>query len=80
MLAAKRWQLAPTSIQTDPLGGQIRSFEMSSTSKPQKRWMASVLKTAANDMPTLPFQRGQRKTTAQRSAEARFQPRGLRSA
>ncbi|SEL10602.1 hypothetical protein SAMN05421666_2609 [Roseovarius nanhaiticus] len=53
---------------------------MSSTKKPQKRWMASVLKTAAGDMPSLPFQRGQRKTVAQRGLTARPQSRALRSA
>jgi len=58
----------------------MRSFEMSSTKKPQKRWMASVLKTAAGDMPSLPFQRGQRKTMAQRGLTARPQSRALRSA
>lgn len=30
---------------------------MNTQSKPQKRWMTSVLKTAGNELPALPFQR-----------------------
>ncbi|MFD0860292.1 hypothetical protein [Roseovarius aquimarinus] len=48
--------------------GMTGDFEMSSTGKPQKRWMATALKTAARGAPALPFQRGQRKPLAQRDA------------
>jgi len=40
---------------------------MSTQSKPQKRWMESALKTAA-DAPALPFQRGQRAGLSERRA------------
>ncbi|MFX0543762.1 hypothetical protein ACEWPM_018950 [Roseovarius sp. S4756] len=53
---------------------------MSTTSKPQRRWMTSALKTAAGDMPALPFQRGQRKSFSQRTGLFRLRPRTLRSA
>ncbi|MFX0546550.1 hypothetical protein ACEWPL_013490 [Roseovarius sp. S1116L3] len=53
---------------------------MDRTSKPQKRWMTSALKTAAGDMPALPFERGQRKSLAQRTGLFRFRPRAMRSA
>jgi hypothetical protein len=53
---------------------------MNTQSKPQKRWMTSVLKTAGNEVPALPFQRGQRKGTAQRIAHAMPRQQMLRSA
>jgi hypothetical protein len=48
--------------------------------KPQKRWMTSVLKTAAGGMPALPFQRGQRKSLAERMTPIMPRQRMLRSA
>jgi hypothetical protein len=42
--------------------------------------MASVLKTAAADIPALPFQRGTRTSMAARTSHIRLQPRALRSA
>ena len=53
---------------------------MSTQSKPQKRWMASVLKTAGGEMPALPFQRGQRSGISQRIASAMPRQRMLRNA
>lgn len=51
---------------------------MSTPIKKQKRWMTSILKTSAGDIPALPFQRGQRRRSAQNwTAPA---PRLLRSA
>ena len=51
--------------------GMTGDDRMSSTGKPQKRWMASALKTAAQVTPTLPFQRGQRKSMAGRALALR---------
>ncbi|WP_165802876.1 hypothetical protein [Pelagivirga sediminicola] len=48
---------------------------MSTLPKPQKRWMASALKTSAQPLPALPFKRGNRRATT-----AVQPPRLLRSA
>lgn len=53
---------------------------MNSMNKRQRRWMASALKTAAGDVPALPFQRGFRKPMVQRCTVVRFQQPALRSA
>jgi hypothetical protein len=53
---------------------------MSSQTTPRKRWMTSVLKTAASGTPNLPFQRGQRKSAAERAATFHPRQRILRSA
>ncbi|MEI4262885.1 hypothetical protein [Roseovarius sp. D0-M9] len=53
---------------------------MTSTSKPQKRWLASALKSASGNVPALPFQRGQRKSMAARMTPVQSKARALRSA
>ncbi len=53
---------------------------MNTQSKPQKRWMTSILKTAGGKMPALPFQRGQRSSVSQRIASAMPRDRMLRNA
>ncbi len=53
---------------------------MNTQSKPQKRWMASVLKTAGNELPALPFQRGQRSGFSKRVTAAMPRRRMLHSA
>lgn len=53
---------------------------MNTHSKPQKRWMTSILKTAGSDIPALPFQRGQRSSISQRVTSAMPRRRMLRNA
>ncbi len=50
---------------------------MSNVTKPQKRWMKSMLQTSTQAMPTLPFQRGHR-SAAMRTEDTA--PRLLRRA
>lgn len=77
ILAAKRCQILIIQDQQIRIAGILRKKQMSNVTKPQKRWMKSMLQTSTQAMPTLPFQRGHR-SAAMRTEDTA--PRLLRRA